>query len=81
MELLTQLVQLPLPKEFDIKIYAHEKEESTLKYPDKNVSWMIGANESYHADVFLKDNEMGFVDQKNLFIFDFLSKICICQHP
>lgn len=47
-----------LAKEFDIKVYAHEKEESTLKYPDKNVSWMIGLEESYRADVFLKDEEI-----------------------
>ena len=46
-----------LAKEFDIKIYAHEKEESTLKYPDKNVSWMVGVEESYTADVYLKDEE------------------------
>ena len=47
-----------LAKEFDIKIYAHEAERDTLADPKKNVSWMIGANESYHADVFLKDNEI-----------------------
>ena len=47
-----------LAKEFDIKIYAHEKEESTLKYPDKNVSWMVGVEESYTADVYLKDEEI-----------------------
>jgi len=47
-----------LAKEFDIKIYAHEAERDTLADPKKNVSWMIGANESYHADAFLKDNEI-----------------------
>ena len=46
-----------LAEEFNIKIYAHEKEESTLKYPDKNVSWMVGAEASYKADVFLKGEE------------------------
>ena len=46
-----------LAEEFDVKIYAHEKEASTLKYPDKNVSWMVGKEESYKADVFLKDGE------------------------
>ena len=46
-----------LAKEFDIQIYAHEMEEDTLKNPDENVGWMIGANESYHADVYLKDNQ------------------------
>ena len=47
-----------LAKEFDIKVYAHEKEESTLKYPDKNVSWMVGCEESYSADSYLKDEEI-----------------------
>lgn len=46
-----------LAKEFNIRIYAHEAEESTLKYPDKNVSWMVGCEESYRADIFLKDDE------------------------
>ena len=46
-----------LAKEFDIRIYAHEAEESTLKYPEKNVSWMVGCEESYRADIFLKDEE------------------------
>jgi glyoxylase-like metal-dependent hydrolase (beta-lactamase superfamily II) len=47
-----------LAKEFDIKIYAHEAEEDTLHDPQKNVSWMVGAKESYDADVFLKDSEI-----------------------
>ena len=47
-----------LAEEFDIKIYAHEAEEDTLHDPQKNVSWMIGAKESYDADVFLKDEEV-----------------------
>ena len=47
-----------LAKEFDIKIYAHEAEEDTLHDPQKNVSWMVGAKESYDADVFLKDNQV-----------------------
>ena len=45
-------------KEFDIKIYAHEKEESTLKYPDRNASTLVGVSESYKADVYLKDEEI-----------------------
>lgn len=44
-----------LAKEFDIKVYAHEAEKDTLSNPQKNVSWMVGASESYHADVYLKD--------------------------
>lgn len=47
-----------LAKEFDIKIYAHEAEEDTLHDPQKNVSWMVGAKESYDADIFLKDEEV-----------------------
>lgn len=46
-----------LAKEFDVQIYAHEMEEDTLKSPDKNVGWMIGVSESYHADIYLKDNQ------------------------
>lgn len=47
-----------LAGEFDIKVYAHEAEEDTLHDPQKNVSWMVGAKESYNADVFLKDNQV-----------------------
>lgn len=46
-----------LAKEFGVKIYAHEAEEDTLKDSNKNVSWMVGANEVYHADIFLKDEQ------------------------
>jgi len=47
-----------LAKEFDIKIYAHGAEKDTLQNPKKNVSWMMGVSEIYHADVFLKDDEI-----------------------
>ena len=47
-----------LAKEFNIKVYAHEAEEDTLRDPQKNVSWMVGAKESYEADEFLKDNQV-----------------------
>lgn len=47
-----------LAKEFDIKVYVHEAEKDTLSNPQKNVSWMVGASESYHADVYLKDEEV-----------------------
>ncbi len=47
-----------LAEEFDIKIYAHEAEEDTLKDPQKNVSWMVNCKESYAADIFLKDEEV-----------------------
>lgn len=46
-----------LAKEFDIKIYAHEAEKDTLENPRKNVSWMVGMSEVYHADIFLKDEQ------------------------
>lgn len=42
-------------KEFDIQIYAHEAEKDTLENPQKNVGYMIGVKESYHADVYLRD--------------------------
>lgn len=48
----------PLAEEFGIKIYAHEAEADTLHDSQKNVSWMIGAKETYDADVFLKDEEV-----------------------
>lgn len=46
-----------LAEEFGVKIYAHEAEESTLTNPDKNEGWMIGVNESYQADIYLKDEQ------------------------
>lgn len=47
-----------LAEEFGIQIYAHEAEESTLTDSNKNVSWMMGASETYRADVFVKDGEV-----------------------
>ena len=47
-----------LAKEFGVKVFAHEAEKDTLQNPQKNVSWMVGASESYQADVFLKDEEI-----------------------
>lgn len=46
-----------LAQMFGIKVYVHEAERETLADPKKNVSWMIRAEESYRADVFLKDGE------------------------
>jgi glyoxylase-like metal-dependent hydrolase (beta-lactamase superfamily II) len=46
-----------LAKEFGAKIYAHEKEEDTLNDPGKNLSGWEGQMVSYHADVYLKDEE------------------------
>lgn len=45
-------------KEFDIQIYAHENEAETLRDSKKNASWMMGASETYDADVFVKDGEI-----------------------
>lgn len=47
-----------LGKEFDIQVYAHEAEAETLRDPKKNASWMLGAKESYDADIFVKDGEV-----------------------
>ena len=47
-----------LAKTFDLKIYAHEEEKDTLNHPGKNVSAMIGRQDSYHADIFVKDGEL-----------------------
>ncbi len=46
-----------LAEMFDIKIYAHKAEKETLENPSKNVSVMMGRGETYHADVFLEDEE------------------------
>ena len=46
-----------LAEEFGIKIYAHEKEKDTLEDYNKNLSGWEGMKKSYHADVFLKDEE------------------------
>ncbi|MCI8895531.1 MAG: MBL fold metallo-hydrolase [Lachnospiraceae bacterium] len=41
-----------------VKIYAHEAEKETLEDPRLNVSGMIGRREVYHADVYVKDEEV-----------------------
>ena len=46
-----------LAKEFDIPVYIHEAEKETLSDARKNVSWMMGREETYEADVFLKDEQ------------------------
>ena len=43
---------------FGVKIYAHEKEQDTLENPGKNVSLMVGGRDAYHADVYVKDEEV-----------------------
>lgn len=46
-----------LATEFGIKIYAYEGEQETLENSRMNVSWMMGAEQVYHADIFLKDEQ------------------------
>lgn len=46
-----------LAEDFGIKIYAHEAEKETLSDSRKNVSWMVGKDESYHADEYVKDEQ------------------------
>lgn len=46
-----------LAKIFDIKIYAFEAEKEVLEDANLNVSWMIGENKVFHADIFLKDEQ------------------------
>ncbi len=46
-----------LADEFGIKIYAYEGEKETLEDAQKNVSWMMGKEEIYHADIFLRDGQ------------------------
>ncbi|MCI8300341.1 MAG: MBL fold metallo-hydrolase [Lachnospiraceae bacterium] len=43
---------------FDVKIYAHEAEKSTLEQPALNVSAMIGRRDSYHADLYVSDGDV-----------------------
>ena len=46
-----------LAKHFDIKIYAEEHEEETLDTPSLNLSGWEGVQKTYHADVFLKNEQ------------------------
>ena len=46
-----------LAKELDVKIYAQKEEKDTLEDPNKNLSALMGQNESYHADVYLQDEQ------------------------
>jgi len=56
------ILTMPLPQRswqriFDIKIYAFEAEKEVLEDANLNVSWMIGENKVFHADIFLKDEQ------------------------
>ena len=46
-----------LAKHFDIKIYAEEHEKETLDTPALNLSGWEGVQKTYHADVFLKNEQ------------------------
>lgn len=46
-----------LAAEFGIQIYAYEGEKETLEDTNLNVSWMIGEQKVFHADVFVKDQQ------------------------
>ena len=46
-----------LAKHFDIKIYAEEHEKVTLDTPALNLSGWEGVQKTYHADVFLKNEQ------------------------
>lgn len=47
-----------LAEQFQVQIYAHEAEQETLENPAYNVSGMGGKKESYHADVYVKDEQI-----------------------
>lgn len=46
-----------LATEFSIPIYAHEAEKEVLVDGRKNAGYMIGKNVSYHADIYVKDEQ------------------------
>ena len=46
-----------LAKEFQISVYAHEKEKETLESEQMNAGWMIGKSGVFHADIYVKDEQ------------------------
>lgn len=46
-----------LAEEWQIPVYAHEDEKETLVDPKLNVSWMMGREECFSADEFVKDEQ------------------------
>lgn len=46
-----------LAEEYEVDVYAHEKEHETLEKPLINLSGMMGASAEYHADKYVRDNE------------------------
>ena len=47
-----------LADKYQISIYAHEAERETLEDPGLNLCGMIGDHKVYHADIFVKDEEV-----------------------
>lgn len=47
-----------LADKYQISIYAHEAERETLEDPGLNLCRMIGEHKVYHADIFVKDEEV-----------------------
>lgn len=47
-----------LADKYQISIYAHEAEKETLENPGLNLCGMIGEHKVYHADIFVKDEEV-----------------------
>ena len=47
-----------LADKYEISIYAHEAERETLEDPGLNLCGMIGEHKVYHADIFVKDEEV-----------------------
>ena len=47
-----------LAQQFDVNIYAHEAEKETLEDARMNLTAAFGAAKVFHADVFLKDDEI-----------------------
>ena len=46
-----------MAEEWQIPVYAHEDEKETLVDPKLNVSWMMGREERFSADEFVKDEQ------------------------
>ena len=59
---------------FDIRIYAEEHEQATLENPTLNLSGMIGKQEVYHADIYVKDGETLELAGFSLKVFSIISK-------
>lgn len=47
-----------LADKYQISIYDHEAERETLEDPGLNLCGMIGEHKVYHADIFVKDEEV-----------------------